>query len=426
VPRRPSTHIDDPVATGARIRAAREAAGLKQRELTFEGCTPAYLSRIEAGQRIPSLQILANLAQRLGTTAEFLATGKHPEPDPLFEAELAARTGDADLARRLYAQLIESNSPAVSARAEGALGRLAFDEGDHETAVGLLERALAGPGLPISERTQALELLGKALALLARFDESRAALDQGLTAARDAGDHPTELRFAVLLANLLIDRGNAERAEELLSSILDDARKTRDPVALSNLYWSQARLHLSQGRPDVAARYARMAHATLEATEHTVFAARALMLLAHIENDRGNHADALAFADEGAPVLAAAGNRLDEGMLLLEKARAVGALGRREDAIGIALGAVPRFEHAHPTSAARGYAVAAEIFKDLDESGRALELYELAVDTLPTEDRHLGDMYRAIAEIHESEGRPAEALEFFKRALDVQMRVRHA
>ena len=65
VPRRPSTHIDDPVAVGTRIREARLAAGLKQRELTFEGCTPAYLSRVEAGQRIPSLQILTKLAAEL-------------------------------------------------------------------------------------------------------------------------------------------------------------------------------------------------------------------------------------------------------------------------------------------------------------------------------------------------------------------------
>jgi tetratricopeptide (TPR) repeat protein len=168
-----------------------------------------------------------------------------------------------------------------------------------------------------------------------------------------------------------------------------------------------------------------MAHATLEATEHTVMAARALTMLAHIENDRGNHAEALAYADERAPVLAAAGNRFEEGIVLLEKARALGALDRREEAIGIALGAVPRFEHAHPTSAARGYAVAAEIFKDLGENAHALELYELAVETEPTENRHLGDMYRAIGEIHEAAGRQVEALEYFKRALDVQTHVRH-
>jgi tetratricopeptide (TPR) repeat protein len=426
VPRRPSTHVDDPAAVGTRIREARQAAGLKQRELTFEGCTAAYLSRVEAGQRIPSLQILTKLAERLGTSAAFLATGKHPDPDPLFEAELAARTGEVELARSLYADISREGSPIVSARAEAALGRLAFDEGDHEAAAELLELALAKADLPVPERMTAFESLGKALALLARFDEARAALDQGLAVARGAGDQPTELRFTVLLANLLIDRGNPEQAEQLLSSIIDDARKLRDPVALANLYWSQARLHASQHRQDLAARYARMAHATLDATEHTVVAARALTMLAHIENDRGNHAEALAFADEGAPVLAAAGNRYEEGMLLLEKARALGALGHRENAIGIALGAIPRFEHAHPTSAARGYAVAAEIFKDVGENARALELYELAVETLPNENRHLGDMYRAIGEIHEAEGRPADALAYFKRALDVQSHVRQA
>lgn len=423
MPRRPSTHVDDPAAVGARIRAARNEAGLKQRELTFEGCTAAYLSRVEAGQRIPSLQILTRIAERLGTTAEFLATGKHPEPDPLFEPELAARTGDTELARRLYTQLAQSGPSVLSARAEAALGRLAFEEGDHEVAADRLEIALARPELPIPDRMTALELIGKALGLLARFDESRAALDQGLAAAREANDKLAELRFSVLLANLLIDRGNPRGAEELLSGIIDDARKTQDPIALANLYWSQARLHASQRQPDLAARYARMAHATLEATEHTVVAARALAMLAHIENDRGNHAEALAYADEGAPVLAAAGNRLEEGVLLLEKARALGALGKREDAIGIALGAIPRFEHAHPTSSARGYSVAAEIFNDLGERARALELYELAVETSPTTDRHVSDMYRAIGEIQESEGRPAEALESFKRALDVQTRV---
>src|SRR4051812_50151271 len=75
MPRRPSTHVDDPVAVGQRLRKAREAAGLTQRELSFEGCTAAYVSRIEAGARVPSLQILREFGKRLGVSADFLATG---------------------------------------------------------------------------------------------------------------------------------------------------------------------------------------------------------------------------------------------------------------------------------------------------------------------------------------------------------------
>jgi len=427
VPRRPSTHIDSPAAVGARIRAAREHAGLTQRQAAFDGCTAAYLSRVEAGQRIPSLQVLAELGRRLGTTAAFLASGAvtTEERDELFQAEVAGRTGDRATARRLYSDALRSPSAETSAKAALGLGRLAFEQGDHEEAVELLERALGPNALPASDRNAAVELLGRALALLARFDESRAALGRGLQAACDAGDEVAALRFSVLLANLLIDRGDLARAEELLAGILDAARSATDPVEVSNLYWSQARLHASQGRQDLAARYARLAHGALESTEHTVFAARALMLLAHIENDRANHAEALSLADEGAPVLAAAGNRVDEGMLLLEKARALAGLRQPEDAVGIILGATPRFEHAHPKSAARGYAIAAGIFRELDEPGRALELYELAAETAPAEDRHLAEVYRAIGEIHESEGRISEALTFFKRALDVQTRVQH-
>ena len=313
----------------------------------------------------------------------------------------------------------------MSARAEAALGRLAFDEGDHDAAIELLERALGSPICRSSERMAALESLGKALALLARFDESRAVFDEGWQQLGKRTIELAELRFSVLLANLLIDRGNPERAEELLSTIIDDARKTRDPLALANLYWSQARLHAltAPARP----RRALCAHGSRNARgdrAHRRSRHAPSAMLAHIENDRGNHAEALAFADEGAPVLAAAGNRFEEGIVLLEKARALGALdqprrGDRDRA------------RRHPAVRARASderrTRVRSRRRDLQgsrrERARALELYELAVETSPTEDRHLGDMYRAIGEIHEAEGRPGEALEYFKRALDVQTRV---
>src|SRR5919201_2390214 len=39
-------HVDDPVAVGKRLVAARESRGLSQRDLAFAGCSAAYISRI--------------------------------------------------------------------------------------------------------------------------------------------------------------------------------------------------------------------------------------------------------------------------------------------------------------------------------------------------------------------------------------------
>src|SRR5918994_6056845 len=108
MPRQKSTHVDDPRAVGERLRAARERAGLSQRQLSFPGCSPAYISRIESGDRIPSLQLLRELGRRLGVTEDYLATGheRHEESARLVEAELALRLDELDLAAQLYEEAL--------------------------------------------------------------------------------------------------------------------------------------------------------------------------------------------------------------------------------------------------------------------------------------------------------------------------------
>jgi len=62
---------------GARIKRLREEAGLSQRELAdgLDRVTYAYISRLEAGMRQPSLRALREIAKRLDTTALYLETG---------------------------------------------------------------------------------------------------------------------------------------------------------------------------------------------------------------------------------------------------------------------------------------------------------------------------------------------------------------
>jgi transcriptional regulator with XRE-family HTH domain len=102
-------HYDDPVEVGKRLNAARQAAGLSQRELAFPGCSAAYISRIERGERVPSLQVMRELAQRIGVTEGELAFGRerlHPDvAQQLRRLELAEANGTKAERARAYATL---------------------------------------------------------------------------------------------------------------------------------------------------------------------------------------------------------------------------------------------------------------------------------------------------------------------------------
>ena len=122
------THVDDPAAVGRRLKDARLAAGLSQRQLSFPGCSAAYVSRLEAGDRVPSLQLLRKLAQKLRTDERYLATGVatiEQAPPELVEAEVALRLGDDELAKERYGLVLEATSaPAARERASQALAQL--------------------------------------------------------------------------------------------------------------------------------------------------------------------------------------------------------------------------------------------------------------------------------------------------------------
>ena len=73
----PRYHCD--MRTGGRIAERREARGLSQRELAFPGCSYAYISRLEAGMRRPSLNVLLKLAVILDVSPRYLAWGEEPK-----------------------------------------------------------------------------------------------------------------------------------------------------------------------------------------------------------------------------------------------------------------------------------------------------------------------------------------------------------
>jgi tetratricopeptide (TPR) repeat protein len=421
MPRRPSTHVDDPVAVGERLRQARHAAGLTQRELSFDGCTAAYVSRIEAGARVPSLQILREFGKRLGVSADYLATGQLDTAglsSELIEAEVALQLGDEQRAAELYeAARVEADSSEALARVQLGLGRLALRRGDVAEGITLLEQALDSGELTPGDASAAANALGRSYASQSRFDEAFALFERFLGDARRRSDQFDEVRFALLLANAYVDHGDYGRAHATLGDVLDVARKTVDPMFRASLYWSQSRVHLEQGEPDRAAEYAQLAIATLNASEQTLAAARALLMLAYIENDRGNAQAALELVDEGEPIVAAAGDDTDAAMFRVERARALSALGEGEQAVALLLGIVPRLNAAAPRDAARAYAAVADVFRREGDIARALELYELAVEQAPTANKYAAESLSAMAAIYEERGDAQKALELLKQAL---------
>ena len=424
MPRRKSTHVDNPAEVGRRLREARERAGLSQRQLSFPGCSPAYISRIEAGDRIPSLQLLREMGRRLGVSEDYLATGheRGEEGATLVEAEIAMRLDERELAGKLYAVALErAVASDERARALIGLGQLAFREGKPREAISRLEEARSTGSRDLSADPSYADTLGRAYAMIDRLDAAIDLFRSSLAAAEERKDSVEAVRFAVLLANAYIDKQDFPKAEELLERTLALAPDSKDPIFRARLYWSQSRLAAAQEDHVRAARYARKALHLLELTEHTYYAAQAHQLLAHIELDRKQPQEALDLLEKGLALLSDGGSPVDVALFKLEKARALIQLERHEDAASLAMDASGLLADASPQDAGRGYAVVAEVFQELGDKAKALELYELAADILSTfPSRYLFDVYQKLASLLEDQGKKDEALDVLKRAVALQ------
>jgi tetratricopeptide (TPR) repeat protein len=429
VPRRKSTHVDDPVEVGRRLRESRERAGLSQRQLSFEGCSPAYISRIEAGERIPSLQLLREMGRRLGVSEDWLATGLDrdllAEDRKLIDAEIALRFNELETAEGLYSEVLDSaTTNAERARALAGLGQIAFERGEPRRAVQSLEQALGLARAEAADQPALADTLGRAYATLDDLEPAIRLFRQSLERANERRNAPEAVRFGVLLANAYIDKGEFDEAAEVLTQTVEKAENARDPVFRARIYWSLSRLHAMQGEPGPAARYARKALELLELTEHTAYAARAHQLLAHVELDRGNADEALQILERGFPIVQQGGNRVEEALFQLEKARALVRLGRGDEAKLLAATSNEVLEGASPVDAGRGHTIVGEVYEQLGETEKAIETYERAADLLAVNpNRYLLELYAKLADLLEAEGRKDDALDVLKKAVAAQGRV---
>src|SRR5438477_12152868 len=137
---------------GQRLRRLRTERRLSQRELSSPGVSYAYISRIEAGTRQPSVKALRMLARKLGVSAGYLETGSELNQEEerelrLADAELKLRLDeDASEAESIIRDVLEealaAGDTTAATRARMTLGLAATQSGDNSQAVELMEEAV--------------------------------------------------------------------------------------------------------------------------------------------------------------------------------------------------------------------------------------------------------------------------------------------
>jgi tetratricopeptide (TPR) repeat protein len=302
------------------------------------------------------------------------------------------------------------------------LAQLTLVRGETRDTIELLEEFEQHGGFDGPVEAAAVETLAHAYATSGDLAAALALLEQNL----DRADHPlTHFRLAVIMANVLIDLRQFDRAETLIGDTLAELGRTADPISVARCLWSQSRLHAARGNNDLAAGYAEQALSVIRTTEHDEYAARAHQVLAYIELERGHAERALELLDDALPLIVRGGDQILLATFNLERARAMLALDQLDPARRLASELVRKREELSTVDSVRALSILAQVYARTDEPERALALYEAAEEQLAGHENEamLIDVYRQWSDLLAETGDTHKALEIARRAIATRQSV---
>jgi tetratricopeptide (TPR) repeat protein len=423
-----------PEGVGARLKRLRLQRGFSQRDLSSPGVSYAYISRIEAGARTPSVKALRKLAQKLGVSVEFLETGRDIRDvddrelrlaDAELELRLAENVGGAETKlEKLLAEAVAAGDTVSAVRARIGLGLAAAQRGSHLETVERLEAAVSAEGAPSPHlRPDLYTTLGQAYAALGAPERAVRVFEDCL--ARVQKDVPedvaVQIRYATFLSYALTDAGDYERAGEVVREALSHSDDQTDPYTRVRLYWSLARLNVVEGRSGEALDYIRSAIALLKATDDTLTLARAHLLAAGVELRRSSTDDAQHNLELAERLLGPHPGALDLGMLRTGQSRLAAQQGDENTAVDRArqaLSLLGDFHGGEQGSAVQ--ALARGLAMQGDVTG-ATDAFRRAVDLLTVHGRRsdAGEAALQWATFLQAQGREEEAEPILRRAYDL-------
>src|SRR3954454_15882016 len=428
-----SEHEGQAESIGQRLRRLRHERGLSQRELSSPGVSYAYISRIEAGARRPSVKALRMLAKKLGVTADYLETGSEIRDTDerelrIADAELELRlTDDPAKAEKKLEQLRDEAAAAgdvvAASRANIALGLAAAAAGHNAESIERLETGLELSPVSPSARPDVFATLGRAYAATSRSDKAVEVFERSLEEVeQDAPDDlAAQIRFTTYLSFALTDLGDLERAQSVLDAALEKANAMTDAYSRVRLYWGLARLNDLQGRPAAALDYIRRAIALLAVTDDTLHLARAHLLCGDILMAQGRAEEAGRNFDLAEQLFGANPEPVDLAGLYTDQARRAVQLGDGEEALRRSRAALDAVGDEYPHERGNALWALAESLALTGDTDGAHDAFRQAT-TLLEEEGHRRDYveaYRAWGKFLRRSGREEEALEVLERAADL-------
>jgi transcriptional regulator with XRE-family HTH domain len=421
---------------GERLKRLRLERGLSQRELSSPGVSYAYISRIEANARQPSVKALRKLAGKLGVSAHYLETGNELREEDarelrLSEAELKLRLEqDAAAAETDFQTLLEEarqdGDAETITRSRLGLGEAAARRGDHREAIAQLEAVLSETEVSPLSHGDVFVTLARAYSALGRPQRGVELLERCLDEVRTRApdDVAAEVRFASNLSYALSDLGELARAREVVQQTLARAERGIDPYSRVRLYWSLARLALIEGKSRVALRHIHRAIGLLEATEDTRQLARAHLSCGEILIDEGDIPGAAPHLELAEKLLGDKADAADLGWLWSEQARRASRSGDHDEAAALAQRALEILKGTDALKVGRAHAALAEAYAAAGATENAHAEYREAVELLAADERwrDAAATSRAWAQLLRDADRDREAFDVLDRAADYATR----
>ncbi|CAM3822744.1 helix-turn-helix transcriptional regulator [Kibdelosporangium persicum] len=277
--------VDQP-EFGKRLRARRMAGGLSQKDIAGGVVAPSYISLLENGERVPTLDVVVHLAAALDTTPGDLLGDE--SWDSLTPAKQGGhnRIVDRFEARRLVAMGDFARAKKMLEERRSALGK----SGDREQYLELgIE--LSGVLAALAMQAERLELLDELTALpevraaveiqvslaidrvatlreLGRLWDARVAGYGTMTVLeqsdiRGGADH---VRLLGVLVSILCELGEFDTARPLLTEMLaiaDGLGPDAAPGVLGRGHWAAGMAYARMGEFDLARDHLARARATL-------------------------------------------------------------------------------------------------------------------------------------------------------------------